>query len=214
MVDTPDLGSGAARCVGSSPILGICKLLSLNICYTVFMNSFVFFLWMILIVAASNLLVQFPINDWLTYGSFTYPASFMVTELTNRAFGPQKARKVVYAGFIVGVFFSIWLATPKIAFASGFAFLSSQLLDISIFSRIRAQNWWLAPLTASCIASLVDATLFWSLAFYGEDLPIITWAIGDTTVKLILDMLLLFPFRMILFKKLLVNRENKPATIM
>jgi uncharacterized PurR-regulated membrane protein YhhQ (DUF165 family) len=154
------------------------------------------FLAMIAIVATSNYLVQFPINDWLTFGALTYPMSFLVTELTNRFHGPQTAKKVVYAGFIVAVFLSIWVSTPKIAFASGAAFLISQLLDISVFNRLRQGVWWYAPFFASLSASLVDNTIFWSVAFWGEDLPILTWALGDLSVKLILDLAMLTPFRL------------------
>lgn len=151
---------------------------------------------MTLIVMGSNYLVQFPINDWLTWGAFTYPLSFLVTELTNRAHGPKKARQVVYVGFVIAVVLSVWMATPKIAFASGTAFLFAQLLDISVFNRLRQSAWWYAPFFASFAASVVDTAIFWSLAFWGENLPIITWAIGDLTVKFIVDVVLLAPFRL------------------
>ncbi len=148
-------------------------------------------------VAASNYLVQFPINDWLTYGAFTYPVSFFVTELTTRFLGASVARFVVYIGFILGVTLSWILSTPQIAAASGAAFLVAQLLDISIFSRLRKQSWWMAPLFASFGASLVDTALFWTLAFWGTTgLPVLYWACGDFAVKVALDIALLLPFRM------------------
>jgi uncharacterized PurR-regulated membrane protein YhhQ (DUF165 family) len=150
---------------------------------------------MIVIVTASNYLVLFPINDWLTWGSFSYPIAFFVTELTNRTFGPKKARQVVYVGFALAVFLSIWLATPKIALASGSAFLCSQMLDIYVFNRLRRSTWWIAPFSASVTASFIDAAIFWNMAFYGEQLPVLTWAIGDTSVKLLLDVIMLTPFR-------------------
>lgn len=163
------------------------------------------YLAMLAIVASCNYLVQFPINDWLTYGSFTYPLSFFVTEVTNRLHGAKVARKVVYIGFILGVVLSVLLATPKIAFASGMAFLVSQLLDISVFNRLRQKTWWYAPLFASVSASFVDTGLFWSLAFWGEDLPFVTWAIGDFSVKILCDIVLLMPFRMAIRKKVIVS---------
>jgi uncharacterized PurR-regulated membrane protein YhhQ (DUF165 family) len=162
------------------------------------MNIKFAYLAMTLIVMASNYLVLFPINDWLTWGSFLYSASFLVTELTNRLYGPQKARKVVYVGFALAVFFSYWLATPKIAFASGTAFLVSQLLDIFVFNRLRQGAWWYAPLFSSIIASCVDGTIFWNMAFWGEDVPLLTWAIGDTSVKLLMDIAMLTPFRLVM----------------
>lgn len=154
------------------------------------------YLAMVLIVASCNYLVQFPINDWLTYGSFTYPLSFLVTEITNRLHGAKVARKVVYTGFVIGVILSILLATPKIAFASGMAFLISQLLDISVFNRLRQKTWWYAPLFASVSASFIDTCIFWNFAFWGEPLPYMQWAAGDFSIKLLCDFLLLMPFRM------------------
>lgn len=155
---------------------------------------------MIAIVMASNYLVSFPINDWLTWGAFTYPFTFLITELTNRAHGPQKARKVVYVGFALAVLLSIWLATPKIALASGTAFLFSQLLDIAVFNRLRQATWWYAPFFASFAASIVDSAIFWNMAFWGEDLPMLTWMLGDTCVKFIFDIALLGPFRLAIRK--------------
>lgn len=154
------------------------------------------FLAMAFLVIASNYLVMFPINDWLTWGTFVYPMTFFITELTNRNHGAAKARRVIYLGFILGFLLSILLANTKIAVASGSAFLISQLLDVSIFNRLRQNSWWVAPLCASCLASIIDATIFWTIAFWGEPLPVLTWAIGDTTIKLIIDVAMLTPFRM------------------
>lgn len=159
------------------------------------------YLAMIAVVSASNYLVQFPINDWLTCGAFTYPASFLVTELTNRFYGPKQARKVVYVGFVIAVILSIWLATPKIALASGMAFLVSQLLDIAVFNRLRNGAWWYAPFFASLLASIVDTGMFWSIAFWGEDLPVLTWATGDFGIKFAMDVAMLTPFRMAIRKR-------------
>ncbi len=162
------------------------------------------YIFMIVIVAASNYLVLFPINDWLTWGAFPYPMSFLITELTNRFFGARTARRVVYVGFVVAAILSFWLSTPKIAAASLSAFLLAQLLDIFVFSHLRKVQWWYAPLVASFMASLCDATIFWTMAFWGEDLPVFTWAVGDTSVKLLMDIVLLMPFRWFL------NRAKMP----
>ena len=163
------------------------------------------YLAMIFIVASCNYLVQYPINDWLTYGSFTYPFSFLITEITNCLHGPKLARKVVYTGFFVAVLLSIFLATPKIAFASGMAFLISQLLDISTFNQLRQKTWWYAPLFASVSASFIDTFIFWNLAFWGESLPFIKWAISDFSIKLLFDLCLLIPFRIAIRRGLVIQ---------
>lgn len=147
------------------------------------------------VVVASNIAVQFPINDWLTYGAFTYPVAFLVTDLTNRRLGPGPARRAVFAGFALAVVLSIWLAGPRIALASGTAFLVAQLLDVGLFDRLRRLPWWQAPLVSSALASLVDTALFFALAFAGTGLPWLTWAAGDLGVKGLMALLLLIPFR-------------------
>lgn len=131
---------------------------------------------MTLVVLASNILVQYPIHiigggEWLTWGAISYPFAFLVTDLSNRRFGPKGARRVVYAGFMVAVFFSIQFATPRIAIASGSAFLFAQLLDISVFQRLRRRAWWLQPSVASLIASALDTAIFFSIAFYCDLIP-------------------------------------------
>ncbi len=150
---------------------------------------------MAVVVTASNILVQFPINDWITWGAFTYPAAFLVTDLTNRALGPGPARRVVYAGFALAVLLSILLADPRIALASGTAFLVAQLLDVTLFDRLRRAAWWQAPLASSTLGSVTDTALFFSLAFAGSGLPWVTWALGDLGVKLAMALVLLLPFR-------------------
>lgn len=186
---------------------------------------------MVAVVAASNVLVQFPVDamlggvnlgDILTWGAFTYPVAFLVTDLSNRAFGPQRARLVVVAGFIVAVMLSIWLATPRIAIASGTAFLVAQLLDISIFHRLRNSAWWHAPMFSSLVSSALDTIIFFTLAmapaFAGIDLffgmedgslafpaPLLgvgaeveLWqslALGDFLVKLVMALLMLAPYK-------------------
>lgn len=147
------------------------------------------------VVVASNVLVQYPINDWLTWGAFTYPVAFLVTDLTNRRLGPAAARRVAVAGFVAAVVLSIWLATPRIALASGTAFLTAQLLDVTVFDRLRRRPWWQAPLASSTLASVWDTAVFFSLAFAGTGLPWVTWALGDLAAKLTMALALLLPFR-------------------
>ncbi|OCJ03011.1 hypothetical protein A6U87_18220 [Rhizobium sp. AC44/96] len=182
---------------------------------------------MTLVVVASNFLVQFPLNaelaginlaDLLTWGAFTYPVAFLITDLTNRQFGPQAARKVVFAGFVVGVALSFFTSVPRIAIASGSAYLAGQLLDIAVFNRLRRQAWWRAPLVGSLIGSMLDTLIFFSFAFaaffvfFGpndpfalESAPVlgvfaaqaprwISWAIGDFSVKLIVGLVMLLPY--------------------
>lgn len=151
---------------------------------------------MAVVVTVSNIAVQYPINDWLTWGALTYPIAFLVTDLTNRTLGARAARNVVYVGFALAVGLSIWLATPRIALASGAAFLTAQLLDISIFDRLRQATWWQAPLISSTLASALDTALFFSLAFAATGLPWVTWAIGDYGVKIAVALALLIPFRL------------------
>lgn len=131
---------------------------------------------MTLVVLASNVLVQYPItlggmSDYLTWGALSYPFAFLVTDLANRRFGPAGARRVVYAGFVVAVLLSAYFATPRIAIASGTAFLAAQLLDISIFSRLRHMAWWLPPFVSSVISSALDTAIFFSFAFYCGPVP-------------------------------------------
>lgn len=163
---------------------------------------------MAVVVVASNILVLFPINDWLTWGAFTYPVAFLVTDLTNRTFGPARARQVVYAGFGLGVALSAALslvlflepggsvaAALRIPVASGIAFLTAQLLDVAVFDRLRRlQRWWQPPLASSLVGSALDTLLFFGLAFVGTGLPWITWGIGDFGVKVAMALLMLVPF--------------------
>ena len=153
---------------------------------------------MAVIVVASNILVQYPVNDWLTWGAFTYPLAFLVTDLANRRLGPAAARRVVYLGFALAVICSIWLATPRIALASGTAFLVAQLLDVLLFDRLRQGTWWRAPLVSSAVASTIDTALFFSLAFALTGLPWIGWALGDLGVKLAVALAMLVPFRLLM----------------
>jgi uncharacterized PurR-regulated membrane protein YhhQ (DUF165 family) len=150
---------------------------------------------MVVVVVGSNVAVQYPINDWLTWGAFTYPFSFLVTDLSNRAFGAAKARRVVLVGFAVGVALSVVAADWRIGLASGTAFLAAQMLDVSVFDRLRRAAWWRAPLISSLLASTLDTAVFFSLAFAGTGLPWITWGAGDLAVKIAMALVCLAPYR-------------------
>ena len=165
-----------------------------------------------LIVVISNYLVQFPIQQFglaeiLTYGAFTYPITFLITDLANRAYGKVVARKVVYVGFIIGILLTLFVSTNfsdiisiRIAIGSGLAFFISQNLDIKIFDYLRKKSWFVAPLTSSTLGSIVDTFLFFSIAFYSTGIPWITLAIGDLIVKLTITLIMLIPFRLLLNK--------------
>lgn len=153
---------------------------------------------MAVVVLASNILVQYAINDWLTWGAFTYPLAYLVSELVNRRFGPHMARRVAWLGFAVAVLASLVLAPTRIAAASGLAFIASQLLDIRVFDRLRRGRWWRAPLLATVAAATLDGIIFWSIAFAGTDGPWLSWAAGDLAVKLGVGVLLLLPFRLLI----------------
>jgi uncharacterized PurR-regulated membrane protein YhhQ (DUF165 family) len=137
-----------------------------------------------LVVLASNILVQYPftyggLGDYLTWGAFSYPFAFLVTDLSNRRFGPRTARRIVYAGFLLAVLLSVVFATPRIAIASGAAFLSAQLLDIRIFAGLRDKAWWLPPFVSSVISSGVDTAIFFSVAFACGPIPGIGATVSD-----------------------------------
>ena len=162
------------------------------------------------VVLLSNYLVQFPVNynglnEVLTYGAFSYPIAFLITDLANRSFGKNVARKIVYFGFLIGIIFTVLFSTDfadyisiRIAIGSGTAFLFSQLLDIQIFNRLRKKQWFVAPLISSIIGSTVDTFLFFSISFYATGIPWFTLSIGDLAVKVLVALLMLIPFRMLL----------------
>lgn len=149
------------------------------------------------IVLVSNILVQFPINPWLTWGAFSYPVAYFVTDVCNRTSGPALARRVAWVGFAVGLILSALLAPTRIAIASGAAFLVSQLLDVAVFNRLRRASWWKAPLFGSAAASVVDTSIFFGLAFAGTDVPWLPLAGGDLGVKLFMALALLPPYRLL-----------------
>jgi len=162
------------------------------------------------VVLASNYLVQFPINYYgleeiLTYGAFTYPVAFLITDLANRSYGKLIARKIVYIGFIIGVAFTLFFSTNfadlisvRIAIGSGTAFLVAQLLDVQIFDQLRKKRWFVAPLTSSLIGSTIDTFLFFSISFYATGIPWVTLSLGDLAVKVLVALLMLIPFRLLL----------------
>jgi len=147
------------------------------------------------IVYASNRLVEIPINDWLTWGAFTYPFAFLVTDVVNRRAGTGAALKVVSVGFLIGVALSLLGADLRIAIASGTAFLIAQSLDVQIFDRLRARHWWIAPGVSSTLGSMLDTLLFFGIAFAGTGLPWAQWALGDLAVKLLMVWVALLPYR-------------------
>ncbi len=162
------------------------------------------------VVLVSNYLVQFPINHYgldeiLTYGAFSYPVAFLITDLTNRSYGKLVARKIVYIGFVIGIIFTFMFSTNfadlisvRIAIGSGAAFLVAQLLDVQIFDNLRKKKWYIAPLTSSIIGSTVDTFLFFSISFYATGVPWITLSLGDLTVKILVALVMLIPFRLLL----------------
>ncbi len=146
------------------------------------------------VVAAANYAVLHPINDWLTWGHFVFPLAFLVTDLINRLFGPVAARRVVWVSFVLAVAASAVIAGPRIALASGTAFLVGQLVDVEVFDRLRKGLWWRAPVLSSAVASTIDTALFYSLAFAGSGGSWVQWAATDLAVKLLMILPLLAPF--------------------
>ena len=167
---------------------------------------------MALVVALSNYLVQFPVSyfglqDLLTYGAFSYPVAFLITDLSNRRFGKNLAKKIVYLGFALGVFLTLYFSTNysdlisiRIAIGSGTAFLVAQLIDVNIFDRLRKKIWFAAPLTSSLVGSSIDTFLFFSISFYGTGINWITLSFGDLFVKIFVALMMLIPFRLLLIR--------------
>ena len=162
------------------------------------------------VVLASNYLVQFPIKYYgleeiLTYGAFSYPIAFLITDLANRSYGKLIARQIVYIGFIIGISFTLLFSTNfadlisvRIAVGSGTAFLVAQLIDVQIFDKLRKKKWFVAPLTSSFIGSAVDTFLFFSISFYATGIPWVTLSLGDLAVKIFVALVMLIPFRLLL----------------
>ena len=176
------------------------------------MNKLFLFLSFLMgvVVLSSNYLVQFPIKYYgleeiLTYGAFSYPIAFLITDLANRCYGKLVARKIVYIGFAIGVSFTLIFSTNfadlisvRIAIGSGTAFLVAQLLDVQIFDKLRKRKWFIAPLTSSLIGSTIDTFLFFSISFYATGIPWVTLSLGDLAVKILVALVMLIPFRLLL----------------
>jgi|TARA_B100001250_G_C19744488_1_gene764632 queuosine precursor transporter len=181
---------------------------------------FILALLMALIVALSNYLVQFPVtyfglSDLLTYGAFSYPIAFLITDLSNRRYGKKIAKKIVYLGFATGVFLTFYFSTNysdlisvRIALGSGVAFLVAQLIDVNIFDKLRNKVWFVAPITSSIVGSTIDTFLFFYIAFFRTGINWISLSVGDLCVKLLVAVLMLIPFR-ILLKRV---KENNTST--
>ena len=175
-------------------------------------NRFLFILTFLMasVVALSNYLVQFPVNylglkDLLTYGAFSYPIAFLITDLSNRRYGKNTAKKIVYLGFALGVFLTLYFSTNysdlisiRIAIGSGTAFLVAQLIDVNVFDRLRKKIWFTAPLVSSLVGSSIDTFLFFSISFYGTEVSWITLSFGDLLVKIFVALIMLIPFRLLL----------------
>ena len=173
------------------------------------------------VVALSNYLVQFPINyfgleDLLTYGGFSYPVAFLITDLSNRRYGKNTAKKIVYLGFALGIFLTLYFSTNysdvisiRIAIGSGTAFLVAQLIDVHIFDRLRKKIWFIAPLTSSLIGSSIDTFLFFSISFYGTEVNWVTLSFGDLSVKIFVALAMLMPFRFLLYRIQEISSSNK-----
>ena len=165
-----------------------------------------------IVVVVSNYLVQFPVQQFglselLTYGAFSYPVTFLLTDLANRAYGKAVARKVVYFGFIIGILLTLLVSTNfddiisiRIAIGSGLAFFTAQNLDVQVFDRLRKKSWFIAPLSSSILGSITDTFLFFSIAFFATGIPWVTLVLGDLAVKLLITLLMLIPFRILLNK--------------
>ena len=176
------------------------------------MNKLFLFLSFLMgvVVLSSNYLVQFPIKYYgleeiLTYGAFSYPIAFLITDLANRSYGKLVARKIVYIGFAIGISFTLIFSTNfadlisvRIAIGSGTAFLVAQLLDVQIFDKLRKREWFIAPLTSSLIGSTIDTFLFFSISFYATGIPWVTLSLGDLAVKILVALVMLIPFRLLL----------------
>jgi len=177
------------------------------------------------VVLASNYLVQFPIQYYglegiLTYGAFSYPIAFLITDLTNRSYGKLIARKIVYIGFVIGIAFTLFFSTNfsdlisvRIAIGSGIAFLVAQLFDVKIFDQLRKKKWFVAPLTSSFVGSIVDTFLFFSISFYGTGINWVTLSFGDLFVKIFITIAMLIPFRFLLSHIKEISNINRKISV-
>jgi len=180
---------------------------------------------MAIVVALSNYLVQFPVNFYnlnnlLTYGAFSYPIAFLITDLSNRRYGKKVAKKIVYFGFFLGVFLTFYFSTNfdeiisiRIAFGSGIAFLIAQLVDVNVFDKLRKKKWFVAPLVSSFLGSSIDTFLFFSISFYGTNVNWLTLSIGDLIVKIIVALIMLIPFKILLLHIREISKLEKKASV-
>ena len=190
-------------------------------------NRFFFILafLMALIVVLSNYLVQFPVHymgfqNLLTYGAFTYPIAFLITDLANRRYGKIIAKKIVYIGFILGLALTLYFSTDfsnlvskRIALGSGIAFLIAQLIDVQVFDKLRKKIWFIAPLVSSLIGSSIDTFLFFSISFYGTGINWISLSFGDLSVKIFVALIMLIPFRLLLFSVTEITEEKEKISV-
>ena len=180
---------------------------------------------MAVVVALSNYLVQFPINyfgleNLLTYSAFSYPVAFLITDLSNRRYGKNIAKKIVYLGFASGIFLTLYFSTNysdlisiRIAIGSGTAFLVAQLIDVHIFDRLRKKIWFIAPVASSLIGSSIDTFLFFSISFYGTEVHWVTLSFGDLSVKIFVALVMLIPFRFLLYRIPEISSSNKKINV-
>ena len=186
---------------------------------------FILSFFMASVVAISNYFVQFPVNyfgldNLLTYGAFTYPVAFLITDLSNRKYGKKVAKKIVYFGFALGVFLTLYFSTNfsdlisvRIAVGSGTAFLTAQLIDVNVFDKLRKKIWYTAPLISSLIGSTIDTFLFFSISFYGTGVNWITLSFGDLFVKIFIALIMLIPFRFLLSYIQEISESNKKINV-
>ena len=186
---------------------------------------FIFASLMAVTITLSNYLVQFSVNyfglqDLLTYGAFSYPIAFLITDLTNRRYGKNTAKRIVYLGFTLGVFLTFYFSTNfsdlisiRIAFGSGIAFLVAQLIDVNVFDKLRKKVWYKAPLASSLIGSTIDTFLFFSISFYGTEINWLSLSIGDLFVKIFVAMLMLIPFRLLLSHIQEISQKEKKISV-
>ena len=177
------------------------------------------------VVALSNYLVQFPINyfgleNLLTYGAFSYPVAFLITDLSNRRYGKNVAKKIVGLGFTLGVFLTLYFSTNysdmisiRIAIGSGTAFLVAQLIDVHIFDKLRKKVWFIAPLASSLIGSTIDTFLFFLISFYGTEMNWIALSFGDLSVKIFVALVALVPFRLLLYNIREISEVNNKISV-
>ena len=180
---------------------------------------------MALVVTLSNYLVKFPVHYYglenlLTYGAFSYPFAFLITDLSNRSYGKKVAKKIVYIGFALGVILTFYFSTNyndlisiRIAIGSGTAFLVAQLIDVQIFDKLRKKIWYVAPLVSSLVGSCIDTFLFSSISFYGTGINWIALSLGDLMVKIFIALLMLIPFRLLLFRIQEISNIEKKINV-